>query len=109
MSNQLNRVPNGKRPPGYKSGTQRSKSKRNANENKNGHMLKAYFPNLISSKDPLKARGADVQKKKLFGGSKSHHGGNSASRDVTLLPMGSVLPVQLTKKSSALDNKLYES
>ena len=72
-------------------------------------MLKAYFPNLISSKDPLKARGADVQKKKLFGGSKSHHGGNSASRDVTLLPMGSVLPDPLTKKASALDNKLYGS
>ena len=78
---------------------------------KEGNMLKAYFPNLISSKDPLKARGADVNanKKKLFGGSKSHHGGSSASRDITLLPGGSVLPDPLSKKPSVHENMIYDS
>ena len=74
-------------------------------------MMKAYFPNLISSKDPLKARGSDVQanKKKLFGGSKSHHGGSSASRDITLLPGGPVLHDPLTQKASGNDHEIYDS
>ena len=111
MSNQPKRIPHGKKPPGQVSGVKRSKSKRNANNGEKGQFLKAYFPNLISSKDPLKARGSDVnaQKKKLFGGSKSHHGGSSVSRDVTLLPTGSVLPDPLTKKASAMDNMIYDS
>lgn len=42
---------------GLLSGAKRSKSKRNP---KGGSLLKAYFPNLISNKDPTKAKGSDL-------------------------------------------------
>ena len=97
---------------GLLSGAKRSKSKRNPS--KGGGLLKAYFPNLISSKDPTKAKGSDLHpsKKKLFGSSKSQRGGDSDSGGITLLPGGPVLPGQLqniTKKRSAMDNLAYDS
>ena len=77
-------------------------------------MLKAYFPNLISSKDPTKAKGSDLHasKKKLFGSSKSQRGGDSDCGGVALLPGGPALPGQLqpiTKKRSAMDHTAYDS
>ena len=63
----------------------RSKSKRNLKQG--GSLLKAYFPNLISAKDPNKARGSDInpQKKKLFHASKSQ-AGESVGQDINLFP-----------------------
>ena len=82
------------------SNAKRSKSKRNP---KGGSLLKAYFPNLISNKDPQKARGSDLhpQKKKLFQGSKSQTGDN-AGQDINLLPGGAPdqFTDQLSKKKS---------
>ena len=71
------------------SDAKRSKSKRNP-VSKGGSLLKAYFPNLISNKDPLKAKGSDLhpQKKKLYNMSRSQHGDESATRDFNLLPGG---------------------
>ena len=96
---------------GLLSGAKRSKSKRNP---KGGSLLKAYFPNLISNKDPTKAKGSDLHpsKKKLFGSSKSQRGGDSDSGGITLLPGGPALPGQLqnlTKKRSAMDHPAYDS
>ena len=73
-------------------------------------MLKAYFPNLISNKDPTKARGSDLhpQKKKLFAGSKSSQG-DTGTRDVNLLPGGPPEFISnISRKKSQMENLIYD-
>ena len=88
------------------SGQKRAKSKRNT---KGGSLLKAYFPSLISNKDPLKAKGAEIapQKKRLFAGSKSSHA-ESGTRDINLLP-GGPPGSDFSRKLSAMENIIYDS
>ena len=88
------------------SGHKRAKSKKST---KGGGLLKAYFPSLISNKDPLKAKGSEIapQKKRLFAGSKSSHA-DSSTRDVNLLP-GGPPGSDFSRKLSAMENIIYDT